>query len=84
MKRTVFAALGLTLAALIPLGAAAANKPMPTAPGSHPNQITISCYRGPLAAVVWDRPNAVFIDDLVRYGYTAADAQAASLESAWI
>lgn len=68
------AAFGLALTTLIPLGATAGT--MPTAPGSAPNQITISCYRGPSTAVIWDRPNAVFIDDLVRYGYNYADAQA--------
>ena len=49
---------------------------MPTKPGSNPSAITISCYRGPTSGVVWDRPNAVFVEDLVRIGYSYPQAAA--------
>lgn len=49
---------------------------MPTKPGTNPSAITISCYRGPTSGVVWDRPNAVFVADLVRIGYTYPQAHA--------
>lgn len=38
--------------------------------------ITVSCFRGPLDVVVWDRPRAVFIDSLVAAGYDYAEATA--------
>jgi len=38
--------------------------------------ITISCFRGPWQGVIWDRPNAVFIDSLVNAGYTYPEAHA--------
>ncbi|NCO22718.1 MAG: hypothetical protein GW905_12135 [Rhodobacterales bacterium] len=31
--------------------------------------ITVSCFRGPWREVIWDRPNAVFIDSLINAGY---------------
>ncbi|WP_428926399.1 hypothetical protein [Marinibacterium sp. SX1] len=67
MTKTFRAALGIGLAALIPLPAAAID--YPTAPNNTPNRITISCFRGFLPDVIWDRPNSVFVDDLVKYGY---------------
>lgn len=51
-------------------------KRIPTKPGAVPNAITISCFRGPSSTVIWDRPNAVFIHDLVRIGYTFPEAHA--------
>ncbi len=39
-------------------------------------EIHISCYRGPWKEVIWDRPNAVFIDSLVNAGYSYATASA--------
>lgn len=39
-------------------------------------QITVSCYRGPWKDVIWDRPNAVFIDSLVAVGYKFSTAHA--------
>lgn len=48
----------------------------PTKPGSNPAAITISCFRGPTSNVIWDRPNAVFVEDLVRVGYTYPQAHA--------
>ena len=36
----------------------------------------MSCYRGPWEDVIWDRPNAVFIDSLVRIGYDFPTAHA--------
>lgn len=38
--------------------------------------IYVSCYRGPWAEVIWDRPNAEFIDSLVRVGYDYPTASA--------
>ncbi|WP_068109810.1 hypothetical protein [Tropicimonas marinistellae] len=38
--------------------------------------INVSCYRGALKTVAWDRPNAVFIDDLLQLGYTPEQADA--------
>jgi hypothetical protein len=40
------------------------------------NTITVSCFRGPLPVVAWDRPNPVFIDSLVRAGYSYETAAA--------
>lgn len=48
----------------------------PTRPGTNPSVITISCFRGPSSNVVWDRPNAVFVEDLVRAGYSYPEAHA--------
>ncbi|UWQ96293.1 hypothetical protein K3728_03355 [Rhodobacteraceae bacterium M385] len=39
-------------------------------------QVTVSCFRGPFSEVIWDRPNAVFIDSLVNAGYTFPEAHA--------
>lgn len=33
-------------------------------------KITISCYRGLVKTVAWDRANAVFLDDLRQLGYS--------------
>jgi hypothetical protein len=38
--------------------------------------ITVSCFRGPWKEVIWDRPNAVFVDSLVNVGYTYERAHA--------
>ncbi|RVT85770.1 hypothetical protein DXV76_08475 [Rhodobacteraceae bacterium CCMM004] len=38
--------------------------------------ITVSCFRGPWREVIWDRPNPVFIDDLVGYGMDYPTAHA--------
>ncbi len=64
----------LLLSGLAVTGAVAGT--MPTKPGSNPGVITISCFRGPTSAVIWDRPNAVFIEDLVRLGYSYQRAHA--------
>lgn len=74
MKHILRSALGLALAGMLPLSAAAIE--YPTQPGTKPGQITISCFRGPFEVVVWDRPNAVFVDDLVRLGYEYPQAYA--------
>jgi len=31
--------------------------------------IYVSCFRGPWKEVIWDRPNAKFVDSLVTLGY---------------
>jgi hypothetical protein len=38
--------------------------------------ITVGCWRGPWKEVIWDRPEPVFLDDLVRIGYDYPTAQA--------
>ncbi|MGJ8547264.1 MAG: hypothetical protein ACSHWZ_17605 [Sulfitobacter sp.] len=38
--------------------------------------IYVNCYRGPLEAVIWDRPQGTFVQDLVDYGYDHANANA--------
>jgi len=38
--------------------------------------IVVSCYRGPWEDVIWDHPNAVFIDSLVDVGYNIVTATA--------
>ncbi len=58
------------------LAAPAVASEMPSQPGGDSGAITISCYRGPLRDVIWDRPNAVFIDSLMRRGYSIEQAEA--------
>ncbi len=38
--------------------------------------IVVSCFRGPWNDVIWDRPNAVFVDSLVAVGYEFPTAHA--------
>lgn len=38
--------------------------------------VTVSCFRGPLSEIIWDRPNPVFIDSLVNAGYSFPEAHA--------
>lgn len=66
---TVTAFLGAT-----PATAERVNEP--TKPGTSGSEFIISCYRGPLKVVYWDRPTAIFIDELVEYGYTPNQATA--------
>lgn len=40
------------------------------------NQIVASCFRGPWKEVIWDRPNAEFIDSLMDAGYSINTATA--------
>lgn len=54
----------------------AERKAKPTMPGTSGAEWIISCYRGPWEAVAWDKPNAVFLDDLVEYGYSQTQAMA--------
>ncbi len=47
----------------------------PTRPGTSGQEFLISCFRGPwLETVAWDRPNAVFVDELMEYGYSPGQA----------
>ncbi len=41
-----------------------------------PIVITVSCFRGPLEAVIWDHPEGVFVDSLVAAGYDFPTAHA--------
>jgi len=41
-----------------------------------PQVILVSCYRGPLKKVIWDRPEPAFIDSLVAVGYDYPTAHA--------
>lgn len=38
--------------------------------------IRIACFRGPLHATIWDAPENHFVQDLVRFGYDFANADA--------
>jgi hypothetical protein len=38
--------------------------------------IHVSCFRGPLKAVIWDRANPEFIESFVTYGYSRKTAMA--------
>lgn len=38
--------------------------------------IVVSCFRGPMKVVVWDRPTTRFVDSLVDVGYSYGDALA--------
>ena len=38
--------------------------------------VVASCYRGPLKQVIWDRPNAIFVESLTSVGYRHAEAYA--------
>lgn len=49
---------------------------LPTRPNTDAPAITISCFRGPWREVIWDKPNAVFLDGLTRIGYSPAQAYA--------
>jgi len=62
------AALAGALALTAP---AAVAQSVPSPHDEDPSRITISCYRGWLAdTVAWDRPNSVFVEDLVQLGYS--------------
>lgn len=39
-------------------------------------RVVVSCYRGPWQQVIWDHPNAVFVDSLVDIGYSIERAEA--------
>ncbi|MEL6205652.1 MAG: hypothetical protein AAFR47_10145 [Pseudomonadota bacterium] len=67
-------ALAVGLVALTVTGAAAQELPSPV--DNDVNKITISCYRGWIRTIAWDRPNAVFVNDLVQLGYTYERAHA--------
>ncbi len=74
MFRVQFAVLAAGLA-LLGTDPASARSDTPSEPTSSPKgTINVSCYRGPLKTVAWDRPNAVFIEDLRRYGYSFEQA----------
>ena len=73
MERTLLASA--LAAGLLAAGAtAAAAQALPAPHDDDPARITISCYRGWLQTVAWDRPNSVFIEDLVQLGYSRAEA----------
>lgn len=75
MRLSALAGAALAIGCVVATQAAADNT-RPTRPGSNPSVITISCFRGPTSTVIWDRPNAVFVEDLVRLGYTYPQAHA--------
>ncbi|HCE70953.1 hypothetical protein [Ruegeria pomeroyi] len=74
MKAYLRAGAVLALTAVVATSPEAQQRP--TKPGSDVHNITISCFRGPTSSVIWDRPNAVFVEDLVRMGYTYPEAHA--------
>lgn len=44
--------------------------------GAQRHVIVVSCFRGPWNDVIWDHPEAVFVDSLVNLGYTFPEAHA--------
>ena len=44
--------------------------------GTKGTLIHVSCYRGPWKDVIWDHPDAVFVDSLVDVGYDYTTANA--------
>jgi len=46
------------------------------APRATAQPIIVSCFRGPWKDVIWDRPNAKFVDSLVSLGYDFPTAHA--------
>lgn len=72
----VLATAGIALALGCLIGTDVSAKSVPTKPWTNPGVITISCFRGPTSDVIWDRPNAVFVEDLVKVGYTYPEAHA--------
>jgi len=69
MKLTMLAAAGA--AGLVALSAAAASaQSLPSRHDNDPMTVTVSCFRGLFEVVAWDRPNSVFVEDLVQLGYT--------------
>lgn len=69
----------LAAAVIAPVAAAAGSKHHHYHHGAYGptgHQIVVSCFRGPWKEVIWDRPNAVFIDTLVSVGYDFSTAQA--------
>ena len=73
MKTSLMVALVAGLA--MPLASSAFADSRGSEIDKNPNKINVSCYRGALrSAVAWDRPNPVFIEDLVQIGYTYPEA----------
>lgn len=71
--KSILLGAGFAAAASV-LATQGAAEELPTRPGSDAATITISCYRGPWRDVIWDRPNAVFLDGLTRIGYSRQEA----------
>lgn len=46
------------------------------APAQTAPQVVASCFRGPWQQIIWDHPNAVFVDSLVNIGYSFERASA--------
>ena len=44
--------------------------------GSGQLVVTVQCFRGPWREVIWDHPEAVFVDSLVNVGYDYPTAHA--------
>jgi len=66
-----------TMMAALMAGIVGASPALATGPSPHdddPNTVNISCYRGWVDAVAWDRANSVFIDDLRQLGYSFQEA----------
>ena len=74
MNRTLI--LALVAGLCVPVATSALAKgDTPARPDSSPKgTINVSCYRGALKTVAWDRPNAVFIEDLRKVGYSYEEA----------
>jgi hypothetical protein len=77
MRPKIFAAglvTGLAAATLFAADMTLAQS-KPTQPGTSGSEFIISCYRGPWSdTIAWDKPNSVFIDELMELGYTTQQA----------
>jgi hypothetical protein len=65
-----FLIAGAIAAGLVPFSGTIA------AAGSGTILITVSCFRGPWSEVIWDHPNAAFLNSLAEAGYDPATAEA--------
>lgn len=67
------------LAAVVAIWGSQSMAQLEAVPGNHWNQggtVYVSCYRGPWTDVIWDRPEAIFVDSLVSVGYDYTNALA--------
>lgn len=77
MRKCIFAAAALAGMVVLPVTEVSAqSRTLPSPTDSDASRITISCFRGIVKDVIWDRPNAVFVDDLTQLGYSYPTAHA--------
>ncbi|WP_108894251.1 hypothetical protein [Palleronia abyssalis] len=67
----------LSAALAVGAGAPAVAHDVSGAHGAHTGPVVVvSCYRGPWAQIIWDHPQAPFVDSLVNIGYSFSQATA--------